>query len=88
MLNRALFFVLVFVFSVLFSIVLTSLGEEGLAYVLLIHFIRLFILHASIGCSFSSFSWCQELASACDCGIPWTLLLTFYMMVINVTDIT
>ena len=27
--------------------------------------------------SFFSSSWCRGLAAVCDCGIPWTFLLTF-----------
>ena len=49
MLSLALLFVLVFFFSVLFSIVITSLGEE--IYVLLV---RLFVYFAHINfCPFS-----------------------------------
>ena len=31
--------------------------------------------------SFFSSSWCQGLAVVCDCGIPWTFLLTFFYYV-------
>ena len=27
--------------------------------------------------SFFFSSWCRGLAAVCDCGIPWTFLLTF-----------
>ena len=38
---------------------------------------RAFVYFACVGLSFFSSSWCQGLAAACDCGIPWTFLLTF-----------
>ena len=28
--------------------------------------------------SFYSSSWCQGFAAVCDCGTPWTFLLTFF----------
>ena len=31
--------------------------------------------------SFSSSSWCRGLAAVCDCGTPWTFLLTFMCMI-------
>ena len=73
MLSLVLLFFLVF-FSP-FSIVITSLGEEGAC---------LFASRASVCLvctlfflSFVSSSWCQGLAAASDCGTPWTFLLTF-----------
>ena len=36
--------------------------------------------------SFSS-SWCQGLAAACDCGPPWTFILTFlYIKLVDDQD--
>ena len=32
--------------------------------------------------SFFSSSWCQGLAAACDCGTPWTFLLTFLIFIL------
>ena len=58
-------------FSVCFSILITSLREEGASRT----FVCLFC-----GCMFLSFfssSWCRLLAAVCDCDIPSTLLLTF-----------
>ena len=58
-------------FSVLFSIVITSLGlgKRKLVCMLLMH---LFVYFAHINfCPFSS-SWCQGLTAACDCGTSWT----------------
>ena len=44
----------------------------GLVCVFHMHFV--FILHALISVLFIS-SWCQGLAAACDCGIPWTVIV-------------
>ena len=68
--------VLVF-FSVLFCIVINSLGEErtciraSRVFMAFVCFIRVeeFL-------SFFSVSWCQGLIPVCDCGTPWTFLLT------------
>ena len=62
-------------FSVCFSILITSFGEEGAGLCASRTFVCLF-------CAFMFFvlfssSWCRGLAAVCDCGIPWTLLLTF-----------
>ena len=69
----------VFVFFSPFCIVITALGEEReLAYVLLVH---LFVHFARVDVwPFFSPSWCQRLAAACDCGTPWTFLLTFFYL--------
>ena len=66
------------VFSVLFSILITSLGEErerkraGLcafrAFDCLFYTRKFLFIFSS--------SLCQGLAAACDCGTPWTFLLT------------
>ena len=29
--------------------------------------------------SFFSSSWCRGLAAVCDCGTPWTFLLTLFL---------
>ena len=44
-----------------------------LVCVLLMH---LFVLYVLVFDNFSS-SWCRGLAAVCDCGTPWTFLLTF-----------
>ena len=65
-------------FFIPFSIVITSLGKEeaGLctsgAFVC---FVRVSFCH------FFSSSWCRGLAAVCDCGTPWTFLLTFFARV-------
>ena len=63
-------------FSALFSIVITSLGEERAGLCASCAFVCLFCTHQLL--SFFSFSWCQELTAACDCAIPWTFLLIFF----------
>ena len=68
-----LLFVLVFLFSP-FSIVITSLGEEGAGLCASRAFVCLFCTRLFV--SFFSSSWCQGLAAASDCGTPWTFLLT------------
>ena len=75
-----LFVLLLLFFSVLFSTVITSLGEErpGLCAS------RAFV-YSFYECPFLSFfssSWCQGLTVACDCGTPWTFLLTFLQYVL------
>ena len=62
-------------FSVCLSILITSLGEVGAglcASRTFVCFTRVFFL------SFFSSSWCREMAAVCDCGIPWTFLLTVF----------
>ena len=54
---------------------ITSLGEEGAGLCASRAFVCLFC--ACWCLSFSSSSWCQGLAAVCDCGTPWTFLLTF-----------
>ena len=39
--------------------------------------VRLFVLYMLV-LSFLSSSWCRVLAAVCDCGTPWTFLLTFF----------
>ena len=63
-------------FSVCFSILITSLGEEGASLCASRTFVCLFC--ACMFLSFFSSSWCRGLAAVCDCGIPWTFLLTFF----------
>ena len=57
-----------------FSIAITSLGEERAN---LSAFFRLFDLCLFGFVGFSS-SWCLGRAAVCDCGIPWTFLLSFF----------
>ena len=68
------FHVVVFFFSPV-SIVINSLWEEraGLCFscIVCLFYRRRFL-------SFFSSSWCQGLTAACDCGTPWTFLLTLF----------
>ena len=58
-------------FFIPFSIVITSLGEEGAGV------LYLFVCFARVGfCAFSS-SWCRWLAVVCDCGAPRAFLSLF-----------
>ena len=41
-------------------------------------FVRLFDLHL-FGFSVTSSSWCLDRAAACNCGTPWTFLITFFL---------
>ena len=59
-------------FFVCFSILITLLEEERAGLVCL--FCACMIL------SFFSSSWCRGLAVVCDCGIPWTFLLTLFFI--------
>ena len=63
-------------FFILFSIVITSLGEEGAGLCASRAFVCLFCTCKFL--SFFSSSWCQGLAAVCDCGTPWSFLLTFF----------
>ena len=62
-------------FSFLFSIMITSLGEERAGLCASRSFVCLFCTRQFM--SFFSSSWCQRLAAACDCGTPLTFPLTF-----------
>ena len=68
------YFVLVF-FSP-FSIAITSLGEER--DLILVVFVRLFDL-CLFDCVGYLFLWCVGRAAVCDCGTPWTFLLSFFL---------
>ena len=62
-------------FSVCFSILITSLGEEGAGLCAS----RAFVCFARVClCPFSLPLGCRGMAAVCDCGIPWTLLLSFF----------
>ena len=61
-------------FSVCFSILITSLREEGAGLCVSRTFVCLF--GACMFLPFFSSSWYRMLAAVCDCGIPWTFLLT------------
>ena len=63
MFNLALLFFLVFLQS--FSVVITSLVEDGTGLCASHAFVCLF-------CTYFSSSWCQGLTVASDCGTPWT----------------
>ena len=64
----------VLVFFGLFSIAITSLGEERAN---LSVFVRLFDLSCLV-LSVSSSSWCLGRAAVCDCGTPWNFFLPFF----------
>ena len=59
-------FYCLYVFSVLFSIVTTSLGEERTVQCAS----RICVYFSLVNLSFFSSFWCQRLAAACDCGTP------------------
>ena len=63
-------------FSVLFSIAITSLGEERANR----SAFRTFVRFACLDLSVSSSSWGLGRAAVCDCGTPWTFLLPFFEM--------
>ena len=67
------YFVLVFFRP--FSIANTSPGEERPN---LSAFRTFFSICACLVLSVSSSSWCLERAAVCDCGTPWTFLLSFF----------
>ena len=67
------YFVLVF-FLVLFSIAITSPEEERAN---LSAFSYVCSICACLVLSVSSSSWCLGRAAVCDCGTPWTFLLSF-----------
>ena len=69
------YFVLVFLCP--FSISITSLGEERANLSAFPTFVRFVVL------SISSSSWCLGRAAICDCGIPWTFLLPFFIFYIK-----
>ena len=62
-------------FSVLLALRLPRLGKRELILVL---FVRLFNL-CLFGLSVSSSSWCLGRPAVCDCGTPWTFLLSFFL---------
>ena len=84
-LSHALLFVLVFS-SIPFCIMVSSLGKERVRVcyyraVIIIIIIFFFYFFFFFFCtrqflSFFSCSWCQGLASACNCGTPWIFLLS------------
>ena len=60
-------------FFILFSIVITSLGDKGAGLCASRAVVYLFCM-----CYFLSFfSLCRGMAAVCDCGTPWTFLLFF-----------
>ena len=64
------------VFTVLFRILITSVGEERAGLCTSRAFVCLFCLRQLLSL-FSSFSY-QGFTAACDCGTPWTFLLTVF----------
>ena len=69
--SLTLLLVLMFCFSVLFSIVITSLGEKRSIWFLCI---CMFILDASLVIFFSS-SWCRGSAVDSDCDFSFNVLM-------------
>ena len=64
-------------FFSLFSIAITSLGEERANLSAFRTFVR---VCACLDLSVSSSSWGLGIAAVCDCGTPWTFLLTFFFV--------
>ena len=69
-------FLFIFFFSP-FNIVITLLGEERAGLRVSCVFVCLFGTRYFL--SFFSYSWCQGLAAACDCGTPLTFLLNLIL---------
>ena len=59
----------------LFSIAITSLGEQ---IANLSAFTYVCSIYACLVLSVSSSSWCLGRAAVCNCGIPWTFSYLFY----------
>ena len=59
-----------------FSIAITSHGEERANLSAFRTFVRFALIWFL---SVSSSSWCLGRAAACDCGTPWTFLLSFFL---------
>ena len=76
------YFVLVF-FSP-FSTAITSLGEER-ANLSAFHIVRLEIVWFCLVLSVSSSTWCLGRAAVCNCGTPWSFLLSFLAKLILIT---
>ena len=67
----------VLVFFSLFSIAITSLGEERAnlsAFRTFVRFVLVWICRFPLSSSF----WCRGSAAVCDCGTPWTFLLPLF----------
>ena len=79
MFSLALFLVLMllFFFSILFSITITSLGDDGAGLYVSHASVCLFCIHNSV--SYLSSSWCHRASVACDCGTTWTFHLSHVM---------
>ena len=60
-----------------FSVLLVPLPRLRKRELILVLFVRLFDLCLFGFVGFSS-SWCLGRAAVCDCGTPWTFLLTFF----------
>ena len=64
----------------LFSIAITSLGEERANLSNLSAFRKSCSICACLVLSVSSSSLCLGRAAVCDCGTPWTFLFTFFVL--------
>ena len=71
-------------FYVCFSILITSLGEEGAGLCASRTFVSLFC--ASIFFVLFLFLWVSRVAAVCDCGIPWIFLLTFFFFICTLLE--
>ena len=77
-------FYCVLVFFSIFSIAITSLGEERAN----LSAFRTFVSQcACLDLSVFSSSWCLERAAVCDCGTPWTFLLPFFFTSNRITEL-
>ena len=73
--SLALLFVVVFFFPFLFTIVITSIGEDSAGLCVSRAFVCFIYTRKFL--SFFSSSWCQGLAASCVFDTPWTFLLMF-----------
>ena len=67
-------------FSVLLVLQLPRLGEREL----FLGFSYVCSVFACLDLSLSSSSWVLGRAAVCDCGTPWTFLLPFFYVIIDV----
>ena len=63
--------------SVLFSIVITSLGEERAGIYASRAFVCLFCMYHVLYFYLPLVTWCRGLAADCGCGTPWTFHFSF-----------
>ena len=68
----------VILFLCVLVILVLRLPRLGKRELILVLFVRLFSICASLDLSVSSSSWGLGRAAVCDCGTPWTFLLPFF----------